>query len=141
MGWIFELVGIFPWLQLFGLTFGLLVLREYCYQDVYLSAVTIWSKPFVTSFMLFDYTLTFKRNRKRYKILFRLFVNVWIRLITVNLFYARDLWCNNAPVLQFWYLSSTLTLQVHAFETSESHCVSIILSQFICKSKYAVINQ
>ena len=31
----------------FGLTFRLLVLREYSYLGVYLSAVTIWSMPFV----------------------------------------------------------------------------------------------
>ena len=30
----------------------LLVLREYSYLGVYLSAVTIWSMPFVFSFML-----------------------------------------------------------------------------------------
>ena len=30
-----------------GLTFRLLVLREYSYLGVYLSAVTIWSMPFV----------------------------------------------------------------------------------------------
>ena len=36
----------------FGLTFRLLVLREYSYLGVYLSAVTIWSLPFVISFML-----------------------------------------------------------------------------------------
>ena len=38
---------IFPWLRSFGLTFRLLVLREYSYLGVYLSAVTIWSMPFV----------------------------------------------------------------------------------------------
>ena len=31
----------------FGVTFRLLVLREYSYLGVYLSAVTIWSMPFV----------------------------------------------------------------------------------------------
>ena len=45
--WVFDLVGIFPWLRSFGLTFRLLVLREYSYLGVYLSAVTIWSMPFV----------------------------------------------------------------------------------------------
>ena len=45
--WVFDLVGIFPWLRSFGLTFRLLVLREYSYLGVYLSAVTIWSLPFV----------------------------------------------------------------------------------------------
>ena len=50
--WVLDLVGIFPWLWSFGLTFRLLVLREYSYLGVYLSAVTIWSMPFVFSFML-----------------------------------------------------------------------------------------
>ena len=45
--WVFDLVGVFPWLRSFGLTFRLLVLREYSYLGVYLSAVTIWSMPFV----------------------------------------------------------------------------------------------
>ena len=45
--WVFDLVGIFPWLRSFGLTFRLLVLREYSYLGVYLSAVTIWCMPFV----------------------------------------------------------------------------------------------
>ena len=45
--WVFDLVGIFPWLRSFGLTFRLLVLGEYSYLGVYLSAVTIWSMPFV----------------------------------------------------------------------------------------------
>ena len=45
--WVFDLVGVFPWLRSFGLTFRLLVLREYSYLGVYLSAVTIWSLPFV----------------------------------------------------------------------------------------------
>ena len=45
--WVFDLVGVFPWLRSFGLTFRLLVLREYSYLGVFLSAVTIWSMPFV----------------------------------------------------------------------------------------------
>ena len=45
--WVFDLVGVFPWLRSFGLTFRLLVLREYSYLGVYLSAVTIWCMPFV----------------------------------------------------------------------------------------------
>ena len=45
--WVFDLVGVFPWLQSFGLSFRLLVLREYSYLGVFLSAVTIWSMPFV----------------------------------------------------------------------------------------------
>ena len=45
--WVFDLVGVFPWLRSFGLTFRLVVLREYSYLGVYLSAVTIWSMPFV----------------------------------------------------------------------------------------------
>ena len=45
--WVFDLVGVFPWLRSFGLTFRLLVLREYSYLGVYLSAVTLWFMPFV----------------------------------------------------------------------------------------------
>ena len=45
--WVFDLVGVFPWLRSFGLTFRLLVLREYSYLGVFLSAVTIWSMLFV----------------------------------------------------------------------------------------------
>ena len=66
IGWGGILVGLgiqFWWLgfwscwylsltAVFGLTFRLLVLREYSYLGVYLSAVTIWSLPFVISFLL-----------------------------------------------------------------------------------------
>ena len=41
------LLESFPDCSLLGLTFRLLVLREYRYLGVYLSAVTIWSMPFV----------------------------------------------------------------------------------------------
>ena len=66
IGWGGILVGLgiqFWWLgfwscwylsltAVFGLTFRLLVLREYSYLGVYLSAVTLWSLPFVICFLL-----------------------------------------------------------------------------------------
>ena len=52
----------------------------------------------------------------------------------------QELWQNNALLLQFWCLSDALTLRVHAFDASKSQRACIILSQFTCKSKYAVIN-
>ena len=81
IGWGGILVGLgiqFWWLgfwscwylsltAVFGLTFRLLVLREYSYLGVYLSAVTIWSLPFVISFLLLmpRYALSYKKKKKK----------------------------------------------------------------------------
>ena len=65
---------------------------------------------------------------------------VWIRLTTAYLLCAREFRQNNALALQFWYLSNTLTLRVRALDASKSQHACIILSKFIRKSKYAVIN-
>ena len=65
---------------------------------------------------------------------------VWIRLITVYLLCAWELRQNNALLLQFWCLSSALTLWICALDASKSQHVCIILSKFTRQSKYAVIN-
>ena len=65
---------------------------------------------------------------------------VWIRLTTAYLLCAREFRQNNALALQFWCLSSALTLRVRALDASKSQRACIILSKFTRKSKYAVIN-
>ena len=66
--------------------------------------------------------------------------HLWIRLITVYLLCAQEFRQNNALALQFWCLSLAFILWVCAFDASKSQHLCIILSQFTCKSKYAVIN-
>ena len=64
-----------------------------------------------------------------------------MRLITAYLSYARELWQNNALVLQFLCLSNALTLRVCALDASKSQRACIILSQFTHESKYAIIKE
>ena len=80
---------------------------------------------------------------KKQKNAFKLSSSVWIRLITTEaayLLHAQELWQNNALLLQFWCMSNTLILFVHALDASKSQRTCIILSQFTCKSKYFIIN-
>ena len=53
---------------------------------------------------------------------------VWIRLhvITVYLLCAWELWQINSLALQFWYMSSALSLRVFAFDTSKSQCTYFV---------------
>ena len=81
--------------------------------------------------------MSYLSHNKRQNVCLR---RVWIRLTTAYLLCAWEFRQNNALALQFWCLSSALTLRVRAPDASKSQRACIMLSKFTRKSKYAVIN-
>ena len=134
-----------------SMTFGIHILLCIFKSNIYNDCISMWSRkqarlvvrePPCILLVIFKWLLNLLEcliyhTIKDKKVCLHL---VWIRLKTAYLLCAWEFTHNNAPSLQFWYLSNALTLRVRALDASKSQHACIILSKFTRKSKYAVTN-